>query len=239
MPGSSFNKLVKKIMDVSETAFNVPVEIEFAVTFPKTKGAPIRFGYLQVRPLVVSSEEVNIKDDDNMDESILVASDMVLGNGSIKSIQDIVFIKPEKFDNKFTEIMAKDVELLDKKLTKENKPYILIGFGRWGTNDKWAGIPVDYSQIAGAKVIVEASIKNMNQEMSQASHFFHNISSFHVCYFSVSDSNQSRINWGKIDSMNLIEETEFVKHVASDFSIEIEADGRIGKGVIRISSLDN
>jgi len=239
MPDSSFNKLVKVLMKVSERALSAPVEIEFAVTFPKTKGDPYRFGFLQVRPLAVSSEEVNIMEDETIEENILVSSDMVLGNGSIKSIKDIVFIKPEKFDNKFTHIMAKEIEFIDKKLIKENKPYILIGFGRWGTTDEWAGVPVDYSQISGAKVIVEATMENMNQEMSQASHFFHNVTSFQVCYFSVPHSRQSNINWDKICSMNEIEETEFVKHVESNYPIEIEADGRIGKGVIKISSLEN
>ncbi len=111
---------------------------------------------------------------------------------------------------------------------------MLIGFGRWGTTDAWAGIPVDWSQISGAKVIVEATLENMIQEMSQASHFFHNVTSFQVFYFSVPYSGPYKIDWKQIDNLQIVEETEFVKHVLTEQAINIKADGRIGKGIIKL-----
>ncbi len=229
------NDLVKKLMKSCEKALNAPVEIEFAVTLSKnTNDIPHRFGFLQVRPMVVSSEEVDISEEEMMNENILTSSDKVLGNGIINTIKDIVYIKPENFNAKFTYKIAKEIEKLNNKLVDENKKYLLIGFGRWGTTDSWAGIPVDWSQISGAKVIVEATMKNMIQEMSQASHFFHNVTSFQVLYFSIPFSGQYKINWDKISETETLEETEFVKHVRTKNPINIKADGRTGKGMILI-----
>lgn len=104
--------------------------------------------------------------------NVLIASESVLGNGVVDSLTDIVFVKLGSFDAKYTFEIAKEIETINKKIVNEKRQYLLIGFGRWGTTDSWAGIPVDWSQISGAKVIVEATMENMIQEMSQASHFF-------------------------------------------------------------------
>ena len=229
------NDLVKKLMKSCEKALKAPVEIEFAVTLSKnTEKFPHRFGFLQVRPMVVSSVEVNITAEEMNNKNVLISSDKVLGNGIINSIKDIIYIKPEKFNAKYTHKIAKEIEVLNKKLVSENKKYLLIGFGRWGTTDAWAGIPIDWSQISAAKVIVEATMENMIQEMSQASHFFHNVTSFQVLYFSIPFSGKYKINWEKFSDTETIEETEFVKHVRTENSLNIKADGRTGKGMILI-----
>jgi len=233
------NELVKELMKISEEVLTVPVEIEFAVTFPQNKGERYRFGFLQVRPMVVSSEEVEIHKNDMFGENILVSSSMVLGNGSISNIKDIIYVKPEMFNVKSTNVIANEIEQIDLKLGNENKQYLLIGFGRWGTTDPWAGIPVDWSQIASAKVIVEAAMENMNQEMSQASHFFHNVTSFKVCYFSVPNDGNSEINWQRLSEMIVVEETEFLKHVVCENPLSIKADGRTGIGLIKVGGLEN
>ncbi len=230
------NNLLKRMLKVCEDAYKSPVEIEFALTLNKYIHKPDykkhKFGFLQVRPMVVSSEEVTIKDSEFNSEEVLLSSDFVLGNGSINNLTDIVYLKIGNFQAKYTYEIAEELSEINKKFVSENKNYLLIGFGRWGTTDPWAGIPVDWSQISGAKVIVETSIEEMKQEMSQASHFFHNISSFKVSYFSVPFTQSESIDWDWLYDLETVEETRFIKHAKTKKPLKIKVDGRIGKGVI-------
>ncbi len=191
-----------------------------------------KFGFLQVRPMVVSSEKVTIKDSEFKSNNALLSSDFVLGNGSINNLTDIVYLKIGNFQAKYTYEIAEELSIINEKFVSENKNYLLIGFGRWGTTDPWARIPVDWSQISGAKVIVETSIEEMKQEMSQASHLFHNISSFKVSYFSVPFTQSNSIDWDWLYNLETVEETRFIKHAKTKKPLKIKVDGRIGKGVI-------
>ena len=228
------NNLIKDILSICENELNSPVEIEFATTLSKNNKAelPFRFGFLQVRPMVVSTEDVNISPEEFNKASKLIASESVLGNGVIHSIMDIVYLDPANFETKSTFQIAEEIAVLNRKLLIENRPYILIGFGRWGTSDPVAGIPVQWGQISGAKVIVEASMENVYAEMSQGSHFFHNVTSFKVCYFSLSSTDTHKIDWNWLANQELIEETRFIKHVRANKPLMIKVDGRTGRGVI-------
>lgn len=225
------NSLIQKLLSICEKAYDSPVETEFALTIDE-KHKRYRFGFLQVRPMVVSSEEVNIDETEMKGENTLLSSEYVLGNGNIKNITDIVYLKIGNFQAKYTYKIAKELEEINKKMLAENKNYLLIGFGRWGTTDPWAGIPVDWGQISGAKVIVETSIEEMMQEMSQASHFFHNISSFQVSYFSLPYREESNIDWDWLYELETVEETEFIKHASTIKPIQVKVDGRSGKGTV-------
>lgn len=227
-----FNDLIKKIMKISSDALENPVEIEFAVTIDK-KTDKLHFGFLQVRPMVVSVEEVDIDSSELESEDLLVASNRVMGNGIIENISDVVFVNPDKFDKKFTQKIALELDSINKILVKENHPYLLIGFGRWGSSDPWLGIPIDWSQIAGAKVIVESTLFGINVELSQGSHFFHNLSSFNVCYFSINYDGKFAIDWEWLNNQTLVNETEFVRHVKLNNPLKIKVDGRKGLGVIK------
>ncbi|MBS3945227.1 MAG: hypothetical protein KGZ42_06995 [Melioribacter sp.] len=227
-----FNDLIKKIMKISSDALENPVEIEFAVTIDK-KTDKLHFGFLQVRPMVVSVEEVEIDSSELESEDLLVASNRVMGNGIIENISDVVFVNPDKFDKKFTQKIALELDSINKILVKENHPYLLIGFGRWGSSDPWLGIPIDWSQIAGAKVIVESTLFGINVELSQGSHFFHNLSSFNVCYFSINYDGKFAIDWEWLNNQTLVNETEFVRHVKLNNPLKIKVDGRKGLGVIK------
>ncbi len=229
------NELIKKVLKICEKAYNSPVETEFAVTINKNiyrTDIKHKFSFLQVRPMVVSSEEVEIKDEEFNDENTLLSSEYVLGNGSINNLTDIIYLKIGNFQAKYTYKIAEELSVMNKKMIAENKKYLLIGFGRWGTTDPWAGIPVDWSQISGAKVIVETSIEEMKQEMSQASHFFHNISSFEVSYFSIPFYKNETIDWDWLYELETVEETRFIKHAKTDKPLKIKVDGRTGKGII-------
>ncbi len=229
------NELIKRLMIACEKALNAPVEIEFAITLSSNIiEKPHRFGFLQVRPMVVSAEEIDISESEMTAENVIISSNKVLGNGNINRVKDIVFVKSKDFDPKNTHTIAKEIEAINRKLVSQNRQYLLIGFGRWGTTDPWAGIPVDWSHISGAKVIVEATMENMIHEMSQASHFFHNVTSFQVCYFSIPFAGKYKINWAKFDDFEVIEETKYIKHVLSNEPLKIKADGRSGKGIISL-----
>jgi len=207
-----------------------PVEIEFAMTFSETGSH--KFGFLQVRPMAVSTDIVTVDEADMIGEKVLAASKMVLGNGKSESIKDIVYIKRDSFDVFKTNQIAVDLEKINQTLLNDNYPYLLIGFGRWGTSDATAGIPVNWGQISGAKAILEASLANVNFEQSQGSHFFHNVTGFGVHYFSIPFDKTETIDWNWLDSIAAETETEMVRHVRLTAPLQIKVDGRTGHGTI-------
>ena len=228
------NDLIIKLLKICEETLKTPVEIEFAVTFSnsKTQNAKHKFGFLQVRPMVVSNEEVSITEGELSDDNLLAASESVLGNGTINNLIDIVYVKPEVFEAKHTPQISDDLKSINKKLIDQKTNYLLIGFGRWGSSDPWLGIPVDWSNISGAKAIIEATLENMNVELSQGSHFFHNLTSFNVPYFPIPFSGKFNIDWDWLSDQEIIYETDFVTHVKLSAPLLIKIDGKSGKGLI-------
>jgi hypothetical protein len=225
-------EIIRRLLEICEQRLESMVEIEFAAILDPTRGAPARFGFLQVRPMVVSQEKVAVSLEELSGDKAVVASESVLGNGVLYTIQDIVYIKPEKFEVNKTVIIAKELEKLNRLLVKAKHPYVLIGFGRWGSSDPSGGIPLKFGQISGAKVIVETTLPNMNFMLSQGSHFFHNITSFQVCYFSVAHWDKHGIRWDWLNQQKVINETQFIRHVRSSSPLQIKVDGRKGRGVI-------
>ncbi len=221
------NNLIETLLKFCEEELKTPVEIEFAVTFN-----PLRFGFLQVRPMVVSSDKVEVTEEDLLDENILVASRNVLGNGINNTIKDIVYVKPESFEAKHTNQIAGELESINKILVNLHRPYLLIGFGRWGSSDPWLGIPVNWGQVSGAKAIVETAMENLNVEFSQGSHFFHNLTSFNVSYFSVKISDSYKIDWDWLSKQHVEYESDFVRHVSLSSALHTKVDGRSGRGTI-------
>ncbi|PIQ35391.1 MAG: hypothetical protein COW63_00480 [Bacteroidetes bacterium CG18_big_fil_WC_8_21_14_2_50_41_14] len=228
-----FNQLIIHLLHLCEQDYGTAVEIEFAMTF--APGQKPKFGFLQVRPMVVSTEEVEVNTVELKEPDVLCSSPKVLGNGINNDILDIVYMKPGVFDASLTQKIALEIDHMNELLCKEKKPYLLIGFGRWGTSDAWAGIPVNWGQISGAKTIVEAPLAGMNSELSQGSHFFHNVTSFRVLYFSVPYSGEYPINWDWLNSQHIVNETEAIKHVRLQQPLSIKVDGRSGRGVIQFT----
>ncbi len=226
------NDLVKSLLGICEEALDSEVEIEFAMTLNPEDGLPARFGFLQVRPMVVSHARVEIDEDEMAGEKVLTASDRVLGNGEQSSITDIVFVRPDLFEAKHTRTIAGELDAINRRLVDEGRHYLLVGFGRWGSSDPWLGIPVQWSQISGAGVIVEATLPEMDVDLSQGSHFFHNISSFQICYFMVKHSGIFRIDWDWLKGQPEVAGTHFVSHVRLPQPLTVKVDGRNGRGVI-------
>ncbi|MBM4169357.1 MAG: hypothetical protein FJ215_09400 [Ignavibacteria bacterium] len=221
------NDLIKFLLALCEQATGSPVEIEFAMTFD-----PHRLGFLQVRPMVVATEYVQISPGEMQGGRVLVASETVQGNGVYDSIRDIVFVKPDAFQAKHSVRIAEELESVNRNIVTEGNTFVLIGFGRWGSQDPWLGVPVRWGQIAGARVIVEATLPAMVVELSQGSHFFHNLMSFRVSYFSVPHTGEFQIDWPWLDRQEIRQETQFIKHVRARKPLIVKVDGRTGRGVI-------
>ena len=230
------NALLKDLLALCEREMGSPVEIEFAMTFPKAEesGIKARFGFLQARPMVVSLEKVDIKEEELKADGVIFASKNVLGNGIQSGLRDIVFVRPGSFDAKNTPKIARELNQVNKQLVTDKTPYILIGFGRWGSTEPWLGIPVTWSQISGAKVIVEASLPQMNIDLSQGSHFFHNLTSFNVSYFSIPHTAEYSIHWDWLNSQECVFETSLIKQVRVREPIYVKVDGFRGLGLARI-----
>jgi hypothetical protein len=204
------------------------VEIEFAVTFGPDPPPTGRLGFLQVRPMAVADAVVEVSEDDVAAQDALVTSRRVLGNGS-RDVHDVVYVR--SFDPSATREVAAELEKLDRSLRAGGRPYLLIGFGRWGTTDPRAGVPVAWGQIAGACAIVEAPLPGVGSEPSQGSHFFHNVTSFRVFYFT---AERHEIRWEWLDAQPAASETSRVRHVKVEVPLRLAVDGRSGRGVVRL-----
>jgi Pyruvate phosphate dikinase, AMP/ATP-binding domain len=222
-----FNDLIKSLLSICEQKFGAPVEIEFAMTFN-----PHRFGFVQVRAMAVPTDVVEVSEQELTDENVLGSSKNVLGNGGLDSIRDVVYIKPESFELIHTKEIVPELEQHNSSLLSTNNPYLLIVFGRLGTADPWLGIPVQWGQVCGAKVIVEATQDNVRVELSQGSHYFHNMINLGVKYFSMPFGQKFKIDWAWLEKQEVVEETRFVRHVRLSAPLRIRVDGRRSRGVI-------
>lgn len=229
--------LIKELLAVGERSLGTACEIEFALTFPRKGLSGTRVGFLQLRPMLVSEEEVDLPEGELASTDLLLSSERVMGNGVLSSIRDIVYVKPESFHARFTRRIAGELEKANRRLVDEERPYLLIGFGRWGSSDPWLGIPVSWGQIAGARVIVESTLPGMDVEASQGAHFFHNIISFEVFYLCVgharrASTDRAPLDWAWLQEQPAVEETDHVRHVRLDPPLLVKVDGRSGRGAV-------
>jgi CheY-like chemotaxis protein len=226
-------KILQCLLKLSSEAMDCPVEIEFAATLDAANVFPAVFSILQVRPLVVNDELVKVELAATQKEFALCYSDQVLGNGVSQIIQDIIFVKPTIFAAAKSPEIAIEVDNLNSKLRAENIPYLLIGPGRWGSTDPWLGIPVKWSQISGVKVIVEVSLPNLNVDPSQGSHFFQNMTSLRIGYFTIPlNSANGFIDWPWLEGQPALNETTFLRHVCLAQPLKVMIDGRKSQGII-------
>jgi len=214
--------ILNNILDIGKKAMGVPVEIEFAVDLTKEAIIKSKFYVLQIRPLTVNSRKVELNWDKENIKNIFVKTNNALGNGVIGNIRDIIYLVPELFDNTKTLQMVREIEQLNQKTNK----YILIGPGRWGTSDRWLGVPVRWADISGVGAIVEAVYDDFRVEPSQGSHFFHNITTQGISYVNISGRDGEFIDWDWLRSLPVVEETEHVANVRLKKPLTMKVDGR-------------
>ena len=226
------NDLILALLSACEGALGGPVEIEFAVVFDPRNGVPADCGFLQVRPLIVGNERVNVDESEMERADTFVACRRALGNGTVDDLQDVVYVKPGEYNRLSTAAIAAEVASFNDRLVAAGCAYLLLGPGRWGTTDPSGGVPVKWGQVSGARVMVEASSPEHPGELSQGSHFFHNLTNLRVLYFSVSEGEGEKIDWEWLGRQAAVDETRFLRHVRLGAPLLIKVDGGSGRGVI-------
>jgi hypothetical protein len=225
--------ILEDLSAIGERALGRPVEIEFAARFPRSEEDDAEFGVLQMRPLVLSREGEDVVLDNVSPERALCQSERVLGNGRTRGICNAVVVDFQRFDRGRSQEVAHAVAYFNSKMVEQHLPYLLIGVGRWGSNDPWLGIPVTWDQIAGARAIVEAGLRDFRVAPSQGSHFFQNLTSFQVGYFTVNaDAGEGFIDWEWLSAQEEEEERDCVRHLRFNSSLEVVMNGKAGRGVI-------
>jgi len=221
------------ILKIGARGMGIPVEIEFAAILADNPGEPHQFGILQMRPMVLS-REMEILDVSNYRPTELICkSAHALGNGVIDDIRDIIFINRETFDRAKSRDTATIISRINTKLLAEKRPYLLIGVGRWGSLDPWLGIPVTWEMINGARAIIETDFKDFRVSPSQGSHFFQNLTSFQVGYFTLkANTKDDYLDWDWLLHQQAAEKIDSVVHLELSESILIKMNGHENKGVI-------
>ena len=226
------NDFLIDLLKVCDEALGNQVEIEFAVSLETTPETTANFGFLQVRPMAVSDAIIDVTPNEMMGENTLAASDKAMGNGKNNTINDIIYINPDSFNAKNTRQIAAELAVFNRQMVDDGRPYLLIGFGRWGSSDPWLGIPVNWGQISGAKAIVEATLPDMDVELSQGAHFFHNMTSFQISYFSVNYNGSYKIQWDWLKDKKCESQSNHVRHIRLSKPLMVKVDGRTGRGVV-------
>lgn len=226
-------EILELILDLGSWGMGTQIEIEFAVNLKTRPGVLKEFGLLQMRPMVLTSEN-EVLNVDNFDRNdILVESPSALGNGEISNIYDVIVVDINSFNRGKSHEVAQEVGRLNAKMVNEGKQYVLIGVGRWGSLDHWLGIPVSWDQISGAAAIVESGFKDFNVTPSQGSHFFQNITSFRVGYFTVNAHiDQGFIDWEWLKEQQVVEEYTYTRHLKFETPLVIKINGHQNKGII-------
>ena len=224
--------IVNTVLRIGQDEMKQPVEIEFAVDLQSKEGKPV-FYLLQIRPIVDTKDPSGPDLSDFAPDDCLIYSQSALGNGVVNDVRDIVYVKPETFKPSLNNEIAKHIEHINDKLQKEGRPYLLIGPGRWGSQDPWLGVPVRWGQIAGARTIVEMGLENYHVEPSQGTHFFQNLTSLKVGYLTINPHiGEGSIKLDLLDQQKAQEETEYVRHVRCSSPFSTMIDGKNNKGVV-------
>lgn len=222
------------LLQICHKEMHSAVEIEFAVNMDVPKGEDKIFSLLQIRPITNNNDNKSLEWDSIDINDSLIYAESALGMGSIDGIEDIIYVKEESFDSAHTLEIAEEINRLNQQLRDQKRHFVLIGPGRWGSSDPWLGIPIKWPNISEAKVIVECGLKNFRVEPSQGTHFFQNLTSFGVGYLTINPYMKDGLfNSEKLDSMDALHESKYLRHVRFQNPLFIYIDGRKNRGIIR------
>ncbi len=226
-------EILDRILKLGEEEMGNPVEIEFAIDLNIQKDEKVALKLLQIRPVASKDESVNIEEEEIDNSDTILVSRSALGNGIIDDIFDIVYVRPENFDASKTNDIVNYIDALNKVFVEEDRNYILVGPGRWGSSDPWLGIPVNWSQISAARLIVESGLEDYRIDPSQGTHFFQNLTSFRVGYFTINPFiRDGSYDNDFLDKQPAIFENEFVRHVRFENNLTIKIDGKKNLGMV-------
>ncbi len=225
-------ELIRDLLELGETGMGCPVEMEFSVNLTDDPGAVPQFAFLQLRPMKARSELERVHISDAETQRAFCYSGNALGNADKQGIADIVFVKPDGFDPGKTVDIAAEISRINARLVKADRKYLLIGPGRWGSADRWLGIPVAWADISGVDAIVETESDKLTAEPSQGSHFFHNITTLGINYITVSRSTGGRIDWDWLTALPRLDESAYVVHARLERPLTLKVDGQRSRCVI-------
>ncbi len=226
-------EILSKVSEITQNAMNSPVEIEFAMNIPKKSNEPAVFNLLQVRPIVDNSQSLTTNLEEINENDTIIYSKQALGNGEINDLYDIVYIKTESFDPSKNPQIVNMIADINNKFLNEDKNYILIGPGRWGSNDHWLGIPVKWADISEAKVIIEAGLPNYRIDPSQGTHFFQNLTSFRVGYLTLNPyADDGHYDVDFLNKIEAVSENEYLRHIHFEEPLVVKIDGKKNLGLI-------
>jgi CheY-like chemotaxis protein len=225
--------IIELLLEMGSWGMGTPIELEFAVKLSAHKNEQKEFALLQMRPLVLKREIEELKIDIENESDLICQSPFVLGHGMIEDVYDVVYVDYDLFERSKSKEVAREVSYFNTKLLDLGKPYLLIGVGRWGTLDPWLGIPVKWDQISGARAIVEASFKDFMVAPSQGSHFFQNLTSFMIGYFTVNSfKDEGFVDWAWLNSNELKDKRTYTKHLQFAKPVVIKMNGQQNRGII-------
>ncbi len=220
-------KTLQVVLELGRESMGTDVEIEFAVDLTKDKEGRASFFILQIKPLINQTLDCDVNMDEIDKEKIILFSKKGMGNGLHDYITDVIYVDPNDFDKTATEAMAEEIDQINSKMLEEDRRYVLIGPGRWGTRDRWIGIPVKWHQISNAKVIVETSLDNYQLDASSGSHFFYNVTSRNTGYFTIQpELGNGYINYDKLRKQEVVYKGKYFTHVRFKEPFDICMDGR-------------
>ena len=224
--------LLREVLRLGQEAMRRPVEIEFAVEIEAASRSCV-FYLLQIRPMVDVKSDVHINLSEIRPETILLQSNNALGHGQMDGITDVVYVKTDGYNAGNNPLIAEEISRINAKFLDRGEHYVLVGPGRWGSSDSWLGIPVKWPNISAARIIVEAGLTNYRVDPSQGTHFFQNLTSFGVGYFTINDFNGDGVyNRAALDALPAVEETAHVRHVRFPQALAIKVDGKKKLGYV-------
>jgi len=226
-------EILQELLKVGQREMRNPIEIEFAVNLDLPEGSRKEFSFLQIRPIVESLETVGELPDDIDVSDTIIYCESALGNGKYENLCDFVYVKPETFNSANTREIATAVEQINKKFTELDKNYILVGPGRWGSSDPWLGIPVVWSQISAAKIIVESGLNHFRIDPSQGTHFFQNLTSFKVGYLTINPFiNDGLFDLDFLNKQEVVYEDAYIRHINFKEPLLAIIDGKKNKAAV-------
>jgi CheY-like chemotaxis protein len=225
-------EILSEILAIGRQGMGCPVEVEFAVNMPFDSDQKPSFELLQIRPMTVNQFNLEVEIADEDISKAFCYSTMALGNGQFEEIEDIIFVNPDTFDAAHTIEIATEIGNVNKQMILHKRKYLLIGPGRWGSADRWLGIPIRWPDISGVGAMVETTIEGLKADPSQGSHFFHNITSLGISYLNTSEGGEDFIDWKWLQSLPAKNETHHLKHVILKKPLTIKIDGKQSRAVI-------
>ena len=224
--------ILQQVLAMGEQGMGCSVEVEFSVNLSHEEGRQPQFSVLQVRPMTAAEEQMQVDIGPEEIAGAFCVSSRSLGNTDRDDLADVVYVKPEVFDPARTTAIAAEIGRLNAGLLKKGCKYLLVGPGRWGSADRWLGIPVKWPDICGVGAIVEASLPELKAEPSQGSHFFHNITTLGINYITVDQGNEDFLDWDRLTTLPRVVETPHVVHARVEKKMRVRVDGRNSRGVI-------